>query len=317
MKKSAMSQAFKALGRKPLVFLLILPVPLAGILHVCFMPDLSKLMDLNNAVYNMEYYPDFQFFADQMRSIVVGSLASVISLAGIFLLLPPAVELLRDGAAGTETPRGWFARGIVNHWWKPAVTSVITGAAYFVVSIPAAIVMCVSIFMRSFTLTGDFYFSSYMSPNDAVNTVMNTLFPDLLWQIVIFGAVFGVLALVAYSLFGLMLPALADRKFGAAFKLMFGRKGFRNLPRMAGGLLLLYVVPQAVFVGFGALYVMTAGVPGDYMGWILALYSFIRSWAGLLAFVISALFIVLTYAFKFCVYQQIKEEEAAQPELQP
>lgn len=317
MKKSAMLQAFRALGRKPLLFLLILPISFSSVLYVCFMPNMTKLLDLNSLANGMDYYP-VQLVAEEIRSLIVGSFASLLALAGIFLLLPPAVELLRDGAAGAGTPQGWFARGIVNHWWKPITTGALTGAAYFIVSLPVIVVMAVSLIMNTITgsINTDIMNAPNLSPADALNGAMGGLMPAMLRQLAIYGAIIGIIALVVYSLFGLMLPALADRKFGAAFRLMFGRKGFRNLPRMAGGLFLLYIIPEAIFVGLGALYLVSVGMPKDYLGWMTALLSFFKSWEGILGLVISAFFPMITYAFKFCVYQQIKEEEAGPPVLQ-
>jgi hypothetical protein len=171
----------------------------------------------------------------------------------------------------------------------------------------------VSFMMRSFTLAGevDFYVSPFMSPNEAMNGVMGKFVPGMLGQFVIFYAIIGVLALFVYSMLGMMLPALADRKFGAAFKLMFSAKGFRNLPRMAGGLLLLYIVPLAIYAGLGALYFLLNGWPRDFFGCFTGIFGFMKSWEGILGLLITAFFPVIAYAFKFCVYQQVAGEEMA------
>jgi hypothetical protein len=311
MKRSAMLQAFRALGKKPMIFLLVLPIALVGLLSVLLMPDMTKLMDMNNILNNSDAMFS-QTMAANIVSLTANSLASVLAIACFFLLLPPAVELLRDGAAGAETQRGWYLRGLVNHWWKPVTTSAITGAAYFIASLPVMIAMVVGLVMNTITRTVDmFAMPDFTSPNDTVNNMMGTLMPAILKQIGIYVAIIGVVALVVYSILGMMLPALADRKFGAAFKLMFSKKGFRNLPRMAGGLATLYIVPMVACFGLGALYLLPTGLPKDYLGWMTALFGFIKSWEYILAMVIAALCIVLEYAFKFCVYQQTKEEEIA------
>lgn len=311
MKKSAMLQAFQALGRKPMLFLLLLPVQLVGVLAALCMPDVSKMLDWNNLAYmDMQYVRVMEY---NVLIMLVNSLSFIVGLGSIFLLVPPAVELLRDGAAGIETKPGWYTRGIASHWWKPVVTSLITGAAYAIVSIPVIVAMMASFFMRSFSFAGDpnLYISPYMPPNEAINEIMGKYMPGMLGQFAVFCAVIGVLSLIVYSMLGMMLPALADRKFGAAFKLMFSRKGFRNLPRMAGGLLLLNVVPLAVYIALGALYFLMNGWPQDFFGYLTGLFGFMKSWEGILGLLLMAVFPVLTYAFQFSVYQQVADEERA------
>lgn len=306
-----MLQAFQALGRKPLVILLILPIALVKLLSILLMPDMSKLLDMNSLMSNSDAMAG-QAMAANFASLTANSLSSVLAIACFFLLLPPAVELLMDGAAGTETQRGWYLRGLVSHWWKPVTSSALTGAAYIVVSLPAIIAMVVGIFVNTLARSTDMLeLPDIASPNDAVNSMMGTVMLPLLKQIAIYGVIIGIIALAVYSILGMMLPALADRKFGAAFKLMFSKRGFRNLPRMAGGLLILYIVPVVALAGLGALYILPAGLPKVYLGWMSAMLGFIKSWEYILIMLISALCVVLGYAFKFCVFRQVKEEEIA------
>jgi hypothetical protein len=306
MKKSAMMQAFQTLQKKPLLLLLILPIQAVSILSLIFMPDYSKLLSMNN----LAYYSNEVSTSLQMSYIIfllATSVTSLITLIGTFVLLPPAMELLRDGAADVESTAGWYMRGLRKHWWKPIVSSLIVscilGVIVFVLYIVLVVVMMIamSAMASGFAASG-----SYSSVDGALNSIMPVAFGIG----IVFGLIIAGISLVIQSVFALFLPALADRGFGESFKLLFSKRGFRKLPKLFGGLLLIYLVPAILNCAIFAAYILIKGIPNDAMGFLTLILSYVRSWPGILGMLLSAIAQAVVYPFQFCVFQQVKDEEA-------
>lgn len=317
MKKSAMLQAFQVLRKKPMVLLLLLPLPIVTVavsaISLYTMPDMSKMFDMN---YMMEYTNTLDRSGSMMMmniiSLLASSVSSILAVISAFVLVPPAMELLSDGAAGMETSRGWYMRGLRQHWWKPFVDGAITEGIYAILAIPLAVVL----FIVIMAVTTGMAFGSFASDSNGIieagsldmfeTNMMATMFVILgAFMLILYGVLW-----ILKSVFGVFLPALADRKFGDAFKLLFSKKGFRKLPKMLGGQLLLGLVPGLFYILLGAAYILITGIPEGPMGILIAMINFMKSWAGILGMLFGVLFIVLTYAFRFCVYQQIKDEES-------
>lgn len=311
MNNSAMLQAFQTLKRKPMLFLFLLPMELLSLLNIPFTPDMAKYMDLDNLAGNST-----RMMLEMQSMNVLSSLMSILMLllmlAFVFLLLPPSLELLRDGAAGADTQPGWYVRGLRKHWWKPLVSGLIQFAIYAGLIIALYFVMLV-LFTQSFqqfiTSGIDQSYNS-LPAKETINRLMADIIP-------VFAGPFGILMLVVYTvklfidtMFGLFLPALADRKFGDSFLLVFSKKGFRKFPKMLGGLLLLGIVPVILYAALGAEYWLTNGQPVDFWGIMTLMMKFIKSWEYAGGILIVGVFSVLAYAFRFCIYQEIRAEEA-------
>ena len=311
MNNSAMLRSIQLLKRKPMILLLLLPIQLVSALSLLAMPDMSKLLDFNNLIYHQEEMMNSMMLANLM-SMLVSSIVSLVSLAGMFLLIPPAMELLNDGAAGEDTTQGWYMRGLRSHWWKPIVSSMIigtiSGIVFFALYIVCVIASSIALAPILQSLDG---ISRELSPIDAVNAVLPQLLGPLGIIIGLFVLVLLIVELFVTSLFGLFLPALTDRKFSDAFKVLFSRKGLRQLPRMLGGQIILAVVPSILMAALGVVYFAINGVPSQPYDMLIAILDFLRSWEFLLGVVLISIFPVINVAFQYCVYQKVRDAEKA------
>lgn len=308
MKKSAMLQAFKVIGQKPIVLLLILPIQAISVLCMKFYPDMSSMLDMNNLInmsqnsissYMMSFMSSFLVF------MLVASLASLLGLAAMFLLTPPSMELFRDGAAGAETEVGWYLRGLRKHWWKPIVASLVLGAATSIVGFIFYIIyFVVSLFISPLIGLG----MAGISTND-INSVMGQTMNISLIVGSVFGLAMAVPLVFVEAMFATFLPALADKGFGEAFKLVFSKKGFRKVPKAFGGYLLMALASTLITVVFFIGYVLLTGIPEGPFGYFTVIFKYISSWAGVLSMLLASLTVVIKPAFQFCLYQQIKDEE--------
>ena len=319
MKKSAMALAFQTLRRKPMVLLLLLPVPIISVIVSAIslqtLPDLNKMLDMN---YLMNYASGMEttqsMMISNMISMLVSSVSMILSLCSLFLLVPAAMEMLADGAAGRETAPGWFTRGMRRHWWKPITDSSITGGIFAVLFIPLYIVFIILVSLAVTGMTmGTITNYSDSSSLDSINGIMSGIVTPLLIAVIVFAGIVYVLELLVSSVFGLFLPALADRGFGEAFKLLFSKKGFRKLPRMLGGKALITLVPGFIYTALYAVYLLITGLPADVMGYLINFLSFMKSWAGILGLLLMSIIGILVYPFRFGVHQLIRDEEASLP----
>lgn len=291
MEDSAMLRAFQMLRKKPILLLLILPMQAVSILALPFMPDFSAILDYSSIGRNSIN----SYMLSNMMFMFVSSLSSIISLAGMFLLLPQAMELMGDCSAGRDTASGWYARGLRRHWWKPVVTSLITGA------IAGAVILC-------FYLVMLVVFIALLVP--LLNAGNGALEGGALAAVIVAGAamifILSLLSLALQAFFAPLLPALTEKNFGDAFKLVFSRKALRQLPRLVGGYLLVAFVSGLAVCAAGALWVIIAGVPEGPTGPILAMMDFIRSGAGVFSLLLSSVIGVILYPFQFAVYRKIE-----------
>jgi hypothetical protein len=296
MENSAMLRAFRMLRQRPVLLLLILPIHAVSLLGLAFMPDMSGLMNLD-ALAESSAYMSFQM--NNVAYMLVNSLLSLVSLAGLFVLLPPAMELMADDAAGRETAPGWYTRGMKKHWWKPIAVNMILGCIVGVIALIvyiALLVLAVIVMIPLLGLTSpDFGSAQGMElSGGAVLAVV----------VVIIFIVLVISAIVTFiqSLFALFLPALADRGFGEAFRLMFSRKGMRMLPRLFGGYLLIGAASTLIVCTFAAGYVLLVGVPEGELGPLVALMDFLKSGAGIFSLLLASVIGIIQYPFQFAVY---------------
>ncbi len=316
-----MALAFQTFRRKPMVLLLLLPVPVISVIlqaiNLQFLPDLSKLLDVNYLLENSARMETTQqMMITNMVSMLVSSLSLILSLCFVVLLVPATMELLADGAAGVETAPGWFTRGLRRHWWKPITDSAITDGIFIVLFIPLYIVFIVVGVAVSGVAAGAAGSMGGMPVPDTADGIMSSILAPILLMALIFAVIVFVLRLLVYSVFGLFLPAMADRGFGQAFRLMFSKKGFRKLPRMLGGQALILLLPGLVYVVLFAAYLLISGLPVDAQGYLIGILNFMKSWAGILGLLLVSIMGILIYPFRFAVYQLVRDEEAAAEQTQ-
>lgn len=306
MRKSAMVRAFQLLADKPMVLLLIVPVQALSALSIKFMPDLSGLLNPNNFM-NPATAPDSTFMLSYMVYLFISSIIGLVGLAAAFLLTPPAMELYADGAAERATEEGWYMRGLRKHWWKPIVSRLVMSVPIAVVAIGVYIVTL----LLSFLLVPMFSlgYSGLGGPSSGAEG--GALVMGIAFGLLVAGAII-LASLAIQSFFALFLPALVDRSFGEAFKLLFSRKGLRKFFKAFGGFLILTVIPLVIIALLGGLYIVLNGVPDGPLGIVAAMLGFLRSWTGVLGMFLASLTGVLIYAFEFSLYQQVKEEEGQQ-----
>jgi hypothetical protein len=240
-------------------------------------------------------------------------MVSLIGLVGIFLLIPPAMDLLLDGAASRPTAPGWYARSLRSHWWKPFTSSAITQGIIFTLCVPLVIALYIVLVAVMIPIMANVSDTLPAAPTQAaLSAVMSSILPPV-FLIGMVGVLIGsFLMLVVQAVLGLLLPALCDRGFGGAFRLIFSRKGLRNMPRLFGGILLFGTLPTLLYSALMMIFGFLNAPGGEPFGLMLSLYDFERSWISFLLMLVVQACTIVVYAFRFCVYQQIKEEEEAE-----
>lgn len=300
MKNSAMLCAFRLLRQRPTLLLLMLPAQAVSLISLAFMPDFSAVLNFGAMMDNAAM---LSFQATNLLYTLASSLASLVAFTGLFVLIPPAMELLSDGAAGRGTGAGWYGRGIRRHWWKPVVTGMIKnavlGAFALLLYVALILVVVVLVATNAASLSG-------VSPT----SLLNNIAPAATIAGVFFGVAIAAVSLFVESFFGLFLPALADRSFGAAFRLMFGRAGLRKLPKLLGGTLLIGLASFLPVALAGTAHTLIHGVPAGNLGLISAILRFFGSAPGIMSLLLSSVIGVLQVPFQFCVHQQVRDGEA-------
>ena len=299
MKRSALARAFQLLNHKPMLLLLYLPVQAVILLGLKFL--MPTMGDINAALLSPEvmipyllYYP----------------LAILLSLGSLLLLLPPSMELLSDGAAGLDTPPGWYKRGLKRHWWKPFAVYGIQQAVVFIIIIAFYVIEA---FLMFFLFT---FLAAGSGLPDSATPSLAAMLPIL----IILGLSVLLMTAVLYvvlSAFSLLLPASADLSFGKAWKVTF-TKGWKKLPRLTGVYLLTNAVSMVFLLGLGAGYAFMSGrldeiiAIKDIMETVYAaitLFSgYFSSWTGYFCLLITSASALFLLAYQFCVYQELKDE---------
>jgi hypothetical protein len=289
---TSLANAFIVLRRKPAVLLLLFPVQ-------AFAPFFLLLIPL------LEESPNDDITAFMKLMLTFGALAVIfiVALARAVLLVPPAVELLHDGAAGAATPPGWFSRGIRRHWWKrlsiAAAEWSLTAAVNLIVQLILSFLMPLAAALMILPFAGD---ESAAELTAGVGFILLLAFCALGFVLFLFQ--FVVECFGAY-----LLPALADRGFAAAFRAVFGRLGAGRLAKLVGGRFLVGMAKcVALFVCMSA-YILMIGFGSHavaYSGFAdLAILAVALS---ICLFVTSCLS-VYRNAFEFCVFQEVAAEE--------
>jgi hypothetical protein len=288
---SALANAFNVLKRKPMILLLLFPIQALAPLFLLVIPLFSAAPG-DDTVGLLKILLVFGIIA------IIG----ITALARAILLIPAAMELLHDGAAGADTPAGWYRRSLGKHWWKQLSLSIVQGILQFAES-------TVLQFIMSIAITIPFILFIPFIAND--NSFTGFGFGATLFFIcLIFGIVSFVFQFFLESLFAYLLPAITDRSAGKAIKAIFSGRGMRKAPKLLGGRLLIGTVSTILYAVafFCFTFVISAG----------AGFNFTSGMSGFVLFVCilcSCLFVtsylsVYRNAFEFCVFQQIKKEEA-------
>lgn len=291
MSKGSLANAYKVLGRKPILILLLLPLQAVSTLISKIVPGASANPTMIPAGW--EYLLAIL--------IVYGGLFLLSTLRQI-LLLPPAMVLLQDGAAGQDTPPGWYSLGLKKHWWKP----IALGAMELSIQIILIVVFYILLFIFVFIFIGILAAgidNLLSSPEPTPITLLSFLIPCVPFTLVL---------IYVNSFFSLMLPALADRSFGAAFKLAFSKRGMKKIIKLAGVQLLIGFVSFCIYFAFGFGYVLLSGsMPDSFTGAMEAFSTFGSTWTGYFAVLLISLPSLYLYAYQFCLMEEVRKEEAA------
>jgi hypothetical protein len=284
--------AFRILRRKPMLLLLLLPlhaaVPLAAKLLPAAGTSLSE--------YTITNFTDLMNYAIGLLPYFACLLGIVLLmyLAAGLLFVPPAMELLKDGADDLETPRGWYGRGMKKFWWKPAVLGTVEVAACGLLAV------IFLVFIELIQFLGDPGLS-YLNP-------FALLSPEGIAMI----ALASVLCAAVYCvlcLFALLLPAAANGSLDAAFGAVFSKKGLKKALKVLCVFLLADMVSMAVYYMFEFGYILLGGyrTSVDNLFDLMNLYA--SSWTAYCATVTASFVILFKYAYVFSVFREIRDEE--------
>jgi hypothetical protein len=292
MGSSSFLNALRTLRRKPMLLLLLMPLhfatPLVGkLLHAPIITTDSSAISSVSGMMNL--------LADVMPYIlgICGSILLLYLVAGFFLV-PPALELLQDGAAGAETPAGWYGRGLKKYWWKPVSLGILE------VVFCGLLVMIFSIFISFIQLAG--------SPG--MSSIGSFAFDSPLGILML--AVALILAFILYfiiSAFALLLPAVADRDFNDAFRAVFSGFGLKKTMKVFGAFLLADIVSFAFYFIFEIGFILLNGPKESLADLSAAMALFSASWTSYCASVLMSFSILFKYAFVFSVFREIKGRE--------
>lgn len=299
MGSSSFLNAFRLIKRKPVLLLLLLPLQLA-------MPLVSRLMPLN--VPNTA--GDFADSAGAMSGVLnvyssmfgmIGIILLLYILAGIFLI-PPAMELLHDGAQDSQSSSGWYGRAMAKHWWKPVSIGAIEVAILFVFYIFFVIIFAII----AVASAGQGLGSAMLNGDEAGLTSMVSMAIPIL----IIAFIFLMVVQLVISFFAMMLPATADRGFGESFKALFSGNGFKKVMKVFGVYLLTDIINVLIIVLFAVAYMLLsgsftseAGIQGSYL-------AFLESWTYYFAAALASFIVLFKYGYVFSVFQEIKNREA-------
>lgn len=287
MTRSSLANAFIVLARKPFVLLLLFPFEAFFPLCLLLQPSFTVTFD------------DTLTFPRLMLILGVFTVILLLRLLKAVVLLPPAAELLSDGAAGRATPPGWFLRGLQLHWWKRLPLALIEWASWVVLYVFFQVVIMFVMSFAMLALVPVFAMSQGLGANGPSAAVLLLLF-----AVILIGCGAITLAQFAVETLGAYLyPALVGKRFGEAFKAVFSRRGMRLLPKFAGGRLLVAFVRWAFVFAVAVVHSMlTAGLGITDMSGFgqTALFAALM---GLCLFVSSYLS-VYRHAFEFCVFRE-------------
>lgn len=296
MRKSSLINAFTLLSRKPFLLLLLLPMQAALPLALKFTVKPS-LLSTPDAIINF-----------LLVMLACYGVILLFQLIGSIFLVPPSMELLQDGAAGTETEPGWYGRGLKGHWWKPVTLGTITFSINFVIGIFINVLMTIVSLIAMIPLG---FLSSISASADTPDSIGGLTLAMMLATMIPY-VIMAVVKLLAAGYSSLLLPALADRSFGSAFKAVFSKRGFIKVMKLFGVMLLLDFLSVFVVAAFGAAYIMLAGVPSSFETALYALLSFAGSWTYLFVMLLVSLLGLYKYSYSFCLFSEIKKEEEAE-----
>lgn len=297
MRRNSIANAFTLLGRKPWLLLLLLPME-------ALQPLLVKLMPQANALTAGSPEAMLSYLG---LTLAYYGVMLLLLLAAYVFLVPPAMELLRDGATGFETEAGWYGRGLRRHWWKPvalgaieiAIIMAIVFVAFFIIMI---VLIAVAIPMNMAASSASVSGMPFSPGGMPAVTLIVVLIPMLLLAL-------SIMLISAYS--SMLLPALADRPFGQAFRAVFSKRGFKKVLKLCLSLLAAGFVYILVFAAFGAAYVLLTGIPSSLDSVMGAIAKFEGSWTYFFVALLASVFRLFIYSYAFCLFREILDEEAA------
>jgi hypothetical protein len=301
MGSSSFLNAFRLIKRKPVLLLLLLPLQLAVPLIGRVVP-LNLPADVGNVSSTTQMMNSMMGFYGDIFGMM-GILLLLYVLAGVFLI-PPAMELLHEGAQGAEAPSGWYGRGLVKHWWKPVAIGAIEVAITAIVSILFYIVLAIIVFAavpQLGSLTG----MQGLSESD-----LYTMASSLVVPVLVLMAVFMLVYHLLLSFFAMLMAATADRSFGDAFRALFSGFGFKKVMKVYGVYLLAQIVSGLVLAAFAAAYILLSGHISSREGFQTSLASFLGSWTYYFAIALASFTILFKSGYIFSVFQEIKNREA-------
>lgn len=301
--------AFKVLAKKPVVLLLLFPLHAIAPFLLLLLPLLEDVDGRDNTI----------------GMIIMLALLCLVVLAYLYmivravLLVSPAMELLRDGAAGQDTPKGWFLRGLKRHWWKRLVLGCAEQSVSTVMSTIVQVILPIPVLMMMPLLID----TETSGDGGAFVSVMIAFYVLSILVSVVMAAVM----FLVESLSSFLLTAFADRGFGASFQAVFGKVGRRKFAKLLGGRFLIALVSLIV--------VATLACGGLIAGSILQTgfnmdqsyrstydidinpFESIDSVMDILPFAVVLAVCMLAYglleiyrfSYEFCVFQEVKNEE--------
>ncbi len=322
MSGNSFLNAFRVLAKKPMVLLLLFPIHALSPLLLLLLPLLNQ----------MEPISDDAIVAIVMSVVLLAFLLTVLyALARSVLLVSPAMELLRDGTAGAETPDGWFLRGVKKHWWKRGVLGCAEYSISMLLSFAMQFVMMVPMAFMMIPITG--------AAGSGSVGLMITIMVLLYVLMFLISIVSALVMFVVESLSAYLLAAFADRDFVSSFKAVFGKTGRKKFYKLLGGrfvisLVATILVAFVAFGGFFAAFLAQADFQWDKMGSFASEqpYSYGEDYSYELedpfeafsykdilptAIIVTVCWLLYSvmeiyrFAYEFCVFQEVKNKEAA------
>jgi hypothetical protein len=298
MGSSSFLNAFRLLAKKPVLLLLLLPLQFA-------LPLVSRLMpmpDIANGIGSssemmMNGAGDVYLYLFGMYGITL-----VLYLLAGFFLIPPAMELLHEGANSADTPAGWYGRGLKKHWWKPVTFGAMQTGIMFVLGIMFYLIILVIMFI---SLPGLIH-SSLRYQDDGIVSSLLPVLGAILIPLILFALIY----MLIYSFFAMLLPASADRGFGAAFKVLFSGYGFKKVMKVYGVYLLTSILSIVICFLLMLGYSLVMSMASFREAMDFAASDFTNSWVFYGVSVVLSFIIPFRYAYIFCVFQEIKNREA-------
>jgi hypothetical protein len=282
MGSSSFLNAFRMLGRRPVLLLLLLPI------HVA-LPLLNRQM-LQPILQDIVNSGSIQNFIALFNYLGV---LLLLSLAAAIFLVPPALELLHGEAEGATDQAGWYGRGIRKHGWKPLALGAVEIVIFTVLSL-------------LFVLLVQGIFPDLVQNGFSVTSQSQVLEAFI---VLILGLFFILVLYYIACIFAFLLPAMVDRSFDEAAKAVLKGSGLRKSFKVYGVFLLTEIVSLLVTIAAGIGYVLLTSMPSSFYDFLTIYSDFSATWVGFGVSVLVSFTIAFKYPYVFSVFQEIKNKE--------